>query len=87
MHPESRKYTAFLYNSRMYQFCRIPFGLKTAGSAFIRAMSMALGDEFRDTLTICIDDFLIATPGEFSEHLKAIERVFTLLQKKNFTLN
>lgn len=46
LHPESRKYTAFLYNSRMYQFYRVPFGLKTAGSAFIRSIAMALGDDF-----------------------------------------
>lgn len=87
LHPESRPYTAFLYNSRMYQFCRVPFGLKTAESAFIRSIALALGDQFSDILTIYIDDFLISTPGNFYEHLSAIERVFRVLQEKNFTLN
>ena len=42
LHKESRPCTAFLFGSTMYQFCRVPFGLKTAGSAFIRTFSMAL---------------------------------------------
>lgn len=87
LHHDSRKYTAFLYNSRMYQFCRVPFGLKTAGSAFIRSIAWALGSQFKDILTIYIDDFLLSTKGTFYEHLHAIERVFKVLQEKNFTLN
>ena len=35
LHKESRPYTAFLFGSSMYQFTRVPFGLKVAGSAFI----------------------------------------------------
>ena len=37
----SRPYTAFLFGTSMYQFTRVPFGLKTAGSAFIRALNIA----------------------------------------------
>lgn len=87
LHPESRPYTAFLYNSKMYQFCRVPFGLKTTGSAFIRSIAWALGNQFDDILTIYIDDFLLSTKGTFYDHLRAIERVFMTLQEKNFTLN
>lgn len=87
LHPDSRKYTALLYNSQVYQFCRILFGLKTVGSAFMRAISLALGDQFRDFLTIYVDDFLLATCESFQDHLNKIESVFTVLQEKNFTLN
>lgn len=38
--PKSRKYTAFLHNGRRYHFTRIPFGLKTAGAGFVRAVSL-----------------------------------------------
>ena len=51
--PESRPYTAFLYNSQLYQFKRVPFGLKTAGSGFMRALSLSLKiliHFYRDTL-------------------------------------
>ena len=40
-HKNSRPYTAFLFNTTMYQFKRVPFGLKTAGCAFIRALKIA----------------------------------------------
>ena len=39
---ESRKYTAFLYKGQLYQFRRVPFGIKTAGAGFIRALERAL---------------------------------------------
>lgn len=86
LHEESRKYTAFLYDSKMYQFRRIPFGLKTAGSAFMRAVRCALGSNFDDFLTIYVDDFLVATPGSFENHLRILSSVFLALQEKNFTL-
>ena len=41
LHKDSRKYTAFLFGTSMYQFTRVPFGLKTAGCAFIRALKIA----------------------------------------------
>ena len=48
---ESRQYTAFLYDTTLYQFYRVPFGIKTAGSGFIRALNMALGNEHDHFLT------------------------------------
>lgn len=87
LHPDSRKYTAFLYDSQMYQFCRLPFGLKTAGSVFIRSLHEVLGNQFEETLTIYIDDFLITTKGNFYNHIYEIEKIFTVLQENNFTLN
>lgn len=87
LHHSCRKYTAFLHNSRVYQFFRIPFGLKTAGSAFVIALSMALGDQFEEFLTIYIDDFLIATLGSINDHKSNLEAVLNILQEKIFTLN
>lgn len=82
LHRESRQYTAFLFGSRMYQFCRVPFGLKTAGSAFIRSIASALGSQFDDILTIYIDDFLISTPGNFYNHLMPSSVFFEYYKKK-----
>ena len=83
---ESRKYTAFLYDSKLYHFCRVPFGLKTAGSAFIRALNQVLGDAFSDVLTLYVDDILITTSGTVLEHFQAIGLVYRALQDRNFTL-
>ena len=41
LHPDSRPLTAFTFGTTMYQFTRVPFGLKNAGSAFIRALKSA----------------------------------------------
>lgn len=81
----SRQYTAFLNGSSLYQFCRIPFGLKTAGSGFIRALNLALGNQFNDFLTCYVDDLLITSKG-FEEHLCHLDLVFARLAKYNFTI-
>lgn len=82
---EARPYTAFLYGSQLFHFCRIPFGLKTAGSGFIRALNFALGNEYDDFLTCYIDDLLI-TSSSFDQHLEHLDVIFGKLQEKNFTL-
>jgi len=41
----SRKWTAFQFQSRVYQFTSVPHGLKNSLSAFIRALETALGDD------------------------------------------
>jgi hypothetical protein len=41
----SRKWTAFQFHSRVYQFTSVPYGFKNSLSAFIRALETALGDD------------------------------------------
>lgn len=87
LHSESRKYTAFYYNYKMYQFCRLPFGLKTAGSIFIRVLRSIFGDDFNDILTMYVDDILVTTSGDFHNHLTGLCRIFDVLQQNGFTLS
>lgn len=75
----SRLYTAFLYGTSIYQFCRILFGLKTAGSGFIRALNYLFAREYDEFLTVYIDDLLI-TSKTFDEHMDHIRAVLTRLQ-------
>lgn len=42
---ESKRFTGFLFNGQSYVFERMPFGIKTAGASFTRAMNMVLGTE------------------------------------------
>lgn len=83
---KSKQYTAFLFDGHLYEFNRIPFGLKTAGSGFIRAMSIALGQELEEFISCYVDDILIAS-RTFEEHLEHIERLLIKLQKAGFTLS
>ena len=80
---------AFLFGSSMYQFTRVPFGLKVAGSAFIRAINKALENcsvRLRQSLRYYIDDLLVGT-DTFENHLIVLEELFSILLKCNFTLN
>ena len=89
LHEESRPYTAFRYDTTMYQFTRVPFGLKVAGSAFIRALSKAVengSEKLHRALRMYIDDMLIGTET-IESHMEVLEELFSILIKFNFTLN
>lgn len=85
LEEESRKYTAFLHNGTLYQFCRVPFGLKTAGSGFMRALRIALGNDFNSSVTSYVDDLLI-TSSSYDEHIDHLDKLFTRLILCGFTL-
>lgn len=76
---ESRKYTAFVFDGKAYQFKRIPFGLKTVSNGFIRAINSIIGSEFADFVTIYVDDIVIASET-FEEHIEHLDRLFMRLQ-------
>ena len=89
LNKNSRPYMAFRFGTSMYQFTRVPFGLKVAGSAFIRALSKALEDgseRLCRALRIYVDDMLIGT-DTFENHILVLEELFAKLIKFNFTLN
>ena len=58
----SRKYVAFLYNGRNYQFCRLPFGLNVSVSIFIKCLDYVLGREILEFTTVYVDDIVITSP-------------------------
>ena len=76
---ESRKFTAFHYKNEMYEFNRVPFGLKTAGPGFIRALSRALHG-VSHFATAYVDDILI-TSKTFTEHIEHLNFLFEVLRK------
>jgi len=83
---ESQKYTGFMFNNHTYVFKRLPFGLKTAGASFTRAMNRTLHDESLDFVIVYLDDILIAS-NSLNEHLKHIDTVLNKLKKAGFKLN
>ena len=89
LHKESRPYTAFLFGTAMYQFTRVPFGLKVVGSAFIRALNKTLencSERLRSSLRYYIDDLLVGT-DTFENHIIVLKELFITLLTFNFTLN
>lgn len=83
---ESKKYTAFMYNGRMYCYKVLPFGLKCAVASFSRCMDIVLGPEVRSFTHNYIDDLLIASTT-FEEHLCHLQLVLARLKEANLTVN
>jgi hypothetical protein len=64
----SRQWTAFQFQSKVYQFKTVPYGFKNSLSAFIRALEKVLGDEEINTTLVMYVDDLIVHSSTFSEH-------------------
>ena len=81
MSPESREKTAFLTQEGLFEFVRMPFGLKCAPATFQRIMDIVLAGLNWRTCLVYLDDTLIFTPGTFKDHLKAIDEVLQRLRQ------
>ena len=69
---KSRPFTAFITSSGLYQWCRLPMGLKGAASYFQRMMaSIVLAGLLYITVELYLADVLVyaTTEEEFTEHL------------------
>jgi len=66
----SRLWTAFQFQSKVYQFKTVPYGFKNSLAAFFRALEKVLGDdEINNNLVRYVDDLLVHS-STFSEHLQ-----------------
>ena len=83
----SRRHTAFITSAGVYEWLRLPMGLKGAGSFFQRTMATeVLGGLVKVCCELYLDDILVygSTEDEFLNNLSSIlER----LQSKNMTIN
>ena len=84
MHPDSIPYTAFSTHVGLFEYVRMPFGLKTAPGVFQRAMN----DTLRPLLGRCVmpylDDVCIYSPTP-EQHRIDVRNVLDLLARKGFT--
>jgi hypothetical protein len=83
---ESRPYTAFLFDSTVYQYKRVPYGFKNSLSAFVRALKLVLRSETSDFVVCYVDDVLIYS-SSFEEHVAHLDIVFRKLTDAGFTIN
>lgn len=80
-----RKYTAFGFKGQVFHFKRVPFGVKTASAAFIRALNLALGPEVKDYATVYIDDIIVFSTT-YPEHLLHLESILSKLYAAGMTV-
>jgi hypothetical protein len=77
---DSRKYTAFLFDSTVYQFKRVPYGFRNSLPAFVRALKLALGGGTEGYVLFYTDDILVHSRS-FEEHLVHLDTVIFKLDE------
>ena len=87
LQTESRKWTAFQFLGKVYQYTSVPFGTKNSQAAFIRALERVFGDyEENGYLVTYVDDLLIHS-ATFEEHIIHVDEVLRKLTEAGFTIN
>ena len=79
LHENSREMTAFSTPNNLYQFKKLPFGLRNAPLAFQRAMQQVLVAFPRQQVIVYLDDVLIMSRS-FEEHIILVGKVLQTLQ-------
>ena len=83
----SRQWTAFQFESSVYQFTTVPYGFKNSLAAFIRALEKVLGDcGLNNNLVMYVGDLLIHS-STFTRHLHHVDLVLYKLTSAGFTVN
>lgn len=83
--PDSCKYTAFQFEGRMFEFSRLPFGLKVSLAGLSRGLSQILG-ELGSKVRPYVDDLLVMSET-LQEHVDLLKRLFEVLHQAGVTLN
>jgi hypothetical protein len=86
LNQDCRKFTAFLFESEVHQFTRIPFGLKNSLSGFVRALSSTIGTDCIGYAIWYVDDLVVFSPT-FEKHLQHLDIVIGKLTAAGFTIN
>ncbi|KAH8361297.1 hypothetical protein KR200_000844 [Drosophila serrata] len=74
--------TSFSVNGGKYEFCRLPFGLKNAGSIFQRAFDDVLREEIGKIGYVYVGDVIVFSENE-TDHVKHIDTVLKRLLDAN----
>ncbi len=76
--------TAIITPFGLFEFTRMPFGLRNAGMTFQRLMDSLLGN--LPFAFVYLDDILVASPDP-SSHRRHLETVFAILQNNGLVVN
>lgn len=82
MHPDDIHKTAFVTPKGLYEYLRMPFGLKNAPATFQRLMNEVLREYINKICVVYLDDILIFSTS-LQEHLQSIRKIFNKLAQHN----
>jgi hypothetical protein len=85
MKEEHKWLTAFSCEEGLYEFNRMPFGLKSAGNTFVRAMATIL-KPVKPFTEPFIDDMAVCS-SEWMQHLNHLDKYLSTIQDAGITLN
>ena len=85
MDEKSRHLTAFITPWALYEWIRIPFGLRNAPPAFQRYMNQMLAD-YKGVLCEPYLDDVLCHSSEFEQHVTDVDKVLTRLREKGIKL-
>ena len=83
---KSKPLTAFTTAFGLYQFCRLPFGLKNAGAAYCRLVSKLIDMLGVEGLLAYLDDLLLHTQ-DVESHVKLLRLVLEAHRAAGIKLN
>ena len=86
LHPEDKEFTAFQAGSKLYQFLRLPFGLKNAVAAFQRLMDKFIEVNQLTGVYAYVDNIYVGGHTQ-EEHDTNVQRLMEAAKKCNFTFN
>lgn len=78
--------TAFITDSGLYEWNRVPFGLKNSPNSFQRLMQLVLSGLKPYQIGVYLDDIIIASKDNIDEHLEKLGLVFDRLRLHNLKL-
>ncbi|MBW0587363.1 hypothetical protein O181_127078, partial [Austropuccinia psidii MF-1] len=85
--PRARKYWRIIVHCGVYEYLRMPFGIKKAPSHFQRIMNGIFPEELSEGwLIIYIDDIIICSKT-WEEHKYRLSRVLTKIQSVNMKIS
>ena len=82
--PEDRWLTFFVCDDGQFQWTRTPFGMRSSGTTFVRAIKGVLRP-IRDHTKSYVDDMAVHSDS-FQDHLHHVDRYLNVMEKAGFTL-
>ncbi len=86
MEKDSIQKTAFVTSAGLFEFLRLPFGLKNAAASFQRLMEHVLRELKGKCCLVYIDDVVVFSQSE-EEHLHHLSQFFHCFHDAGLTLN
>ena len=86
LNPADKPKTAFSDGRNLWQFTRMPYGLKTAGATYQRMINFVLSPVLGRHTLAYLDDIVIYS-NNFEEHLQHLEETLDILSKAGFKMN